>query len=89
MSTPHISKSTIGYVSVNDEELFNAAQLHQDEDTDMRLNPEHTIDALEERGDDDPPDQETLECHILDLIDSGAIDVGDMIQVNITRIDDE
>ena len=38
---------------------------------------------------DDPPDEETLECHILDLIDSGAIDVGDMIQVNITRIDDE
>ena len=56
MSTPYISKSTIGYVSVDDEELFNAAQLHQDEDTDMRLNPEHTIDALEERGDDDPLD---------------------------------
>ena len=39
MSTPYISKSTIGYVSVDDEDLFNAAQEHQTDDTPVLINP--------------------------------------------------
>ena len=67
MSTPYISKSTIGYVSVDDEDLFNAAQLHQTDDTPLLINPEHLIDSLEERIEDGGDPLDSGEIKLLEL----------------------